>query len=143
MDRIHEPRAAGRQVVADKFQSKIDSIQGAPPIQLPAAPGDGNRPVVEFPARLVPKDPRDAYIVDKESAYKFEQEKVEANGGGQQIVRTVGPEDVDYLRRKRAVMNRLEFDKWMTKAIDMTDPVAGKLPNPYSGTKPFRSKRRK
>lgn len=122
MTSIAEPKAGGRQVVADHFQGKIDTMEGAPPIFL-QADGDGLRGA-DFPARLIPKDSRDAYILDKEAAYKFEKERAAASGG--QVMRTVGPEDVDYLRRKRSVMNRLAFDKWMTDAINMSDPVAGK-----------------
>lgn len=147
MDSIHEPKASGRQVVADSFQNKLESIEGAPPIQLRSRVGNRAN-IAEFPARLVPKDPRDQYIVDKEEAYDVEQMKINVDRGQgvaankQQIVRTVGPEDVDYLRRKRAVQNRLEFDQWMLDAIDMSDPVAGKhRTNPYHGTKSFKIKK--
>jgi hypothetical protein len=145
MDSLREPRASGRQVVADNFQSKLESLEGAPPIQLTTRyANQAGGKSADFPARLVPKDSRDDYIVDKEAAYQFEQQKVnKADGANKpQIVRTVGPEDVDYLRRKRAVMNRLEFDQWMLDAIDMSDPVAGKhRTNPYHGTKSFKIKK--
>lgn len=145
MDSIREPRASGRQVVADSFQAKLENIEGAPPINLQSRVGNSAK-IAEFPARLVPKDPRDQYIVDKEEAYDFEQSRVNADRGQgnnrQMVVRTVGPEDVDYLRRKRAVQNRLEFDQWMLDAIDMSDPVAGKhRTNPYHGTKTFKIKK--
>lgn len=145
MDSLHEPKASGRQVVADNFQSKLESIEGAPPIQLRSRIANRAN-IAEFPARLVPKDDRDAYIVDKEEAYRVEQAKVNQIQGDfkPQVVRTVGPEDVDYLRRKRAVQNRLEFDQWMLDAIDMSDPVAGKhRTNPYHGTKAFKRRGKK
>lgn len=139
MEQLNEPKARGRQIVADNFQSKLENIQGAPPIQLGAeGKADGTRKVVEFPARLIPKDPRDSYILDKEDAYAFENQKANQSGNKQQIVRTVGPEDVDYLRRKRAVLNRLEYEDWMTKAIDMSDPLQGKNPFLRSSTVPKR-----
>jgi hypothetical protein len=121
MGSLAEPRAGDRQDKADRFQGRIDSLQGAPPIYLEQPGSNDGGKMAEFPARLIPKDARDSYVLDKEAAYEFEASKGHGN-----VIRTVGPEDIDYLRRKRAVLNRLEFDKWMTEVIDHTDPVQGK-----------------
>lgn len=119
IERFKEPRATGRQAVSDKWSERLDKIDGAPPIQLTSDVPN------EFPARLIPKDPRDRYVEAKELAYEIENEKVRDQGKSQ-IVRTVTDADIDYAERKRNVLNRLQYDKWLTTAIDLKNPTDGK-----------------
>jgi hypothetical protein len=130
VDRLKEPRAAARQGKADNFERQMESVRGAPPIALNLEGHntfDGSGYTNEFPARLIPKHPRDTQILDKEDAYRLEQEKLRMNGNqNQTIVRTVDQRDIDYVRDKRAVMNKLQQEDWMNKVIDKSNPAEGK-----------------
>lgn len=131
---LKEPRASGRQAKADAFERQIESVRGAPPIALNlrghnTGPNDGY--TNEFPARLIPKHPHDSAILDKEDAYALEQQKLAMNGNkNQTIVRTVGKEDIDYVRDKRAILNKLQNDDWMNKVIDKNSPTESKRRKP-------------
>ena len=115
-----EGRASGRQQVSDRWSERLDDIAGAPPISLES--GATN----EFPARLVPKDSRDRYVEAKELAYKIENEKAKSAGDKQVVNRTLTDADVDYAQRKRNILNRLQYDHWLTQSIDLNDPTQGK-----------------
>jgi len=155
LDSVKEPRAGERQQIADNWDRKINKLRGAPPIQIGAEGdhvGDPNRSARlenEFPARLIPKDKRDEYILDKEDAYKFENRKATAAGDQTVVTRSVGQEDVEYLRRKRANVNRLQYEHWLTQAIDLSDPTQGKKkkakrpPNKKTALAKTRAKRAK
>lgn len=128
VDRLKEPRAAARQGKADNFERQMESVRGAPPIALNLkGHNDGGTYTNEFPARLIPKHPQDSRILDREDAYALEEEKLKMNGGGnQQIVRTVGKAEEDFVRDKRSILNKLQHEDWMNKVIDKSNPAEGK-----------------
>lgn len=128
VNKLTEPKASGRQAKADAFEREMESVRGAPPIALNLKGHNaGGTYTNEFPARLIPKHPHDSAILDKEDAYALEEQKLAMNGNkNQQIVRTVGKEDIDYVRDKRAILNKLQNDDWMNKVIDKSDPAQGK-----------------
>src|SRR6185503_20084049 len=81
-----------------------------------------------FPAKLIPRDGYDSTYQDKmdqltRSSNMYNKEP--------QVVMHMGQEDFDYIKRKRHVQNKLAFDKWMTSAIDLSDPTQGKYKSKF------------
>lgn len=118
----------GEQSKADRNEAIMQGYVTQPAIQLnpvggQSVNGRGAQVPPDFPAKLIPRDSYDAVYQEK-----MDQMHQTHNMYGKEpnVVMHMTDQDMDYIQRKRNVQNKLQFDKWMTTAIDLSDPTQGK-----------------
>lgn len=131
MSRLPTSQAQGEQAKADRQEATMQGMMNQPAIHLEPH-GRGIYKVPDFPAKLIPRDGYDEVYQDKMDQLT---QATNMYNTKPQVVMNMGPEDFDYVRRKRHVQNKLAFDKWMTTAIDLSDPTQGKRKSGSSSSK--------
>lgn len=119
------PKGREQQARASAITKHVNSMQTQPPITLQHA--YANRFTNNFPANLVPRDHYD----DTASVKSRNTAQNPYSNNPEHAVKTVmklTKDDIEYQKRKAAVVNNLRYQTWLVNNIDMANPKAGKAP---------------
>jgi hypothetical protein len=113
------PKGEGQQAKATAITKNINRHHTQPPFRL--------RPDVtnEFPAHLIPMDAYDDVAALKKRIGGENPINGKKGQKGVQYQARITKDDIDYLKRKQEVTNKLRYQKWLLSTIDMSDPVQG------------------
>jgi hypothetical protein len=122
----HGDHATNQQSRANALEDKMQGLIQQPTLQLPNESEAGK--MANFPAKLIPKDPYDNVY-----AVKANQLNKDTNMYGRtpQITMELTQRDIDYIENKRKVQNKINYEAWLTTAIDLGDPTQGKSSTSY------------
>lgn len=117
------PKGEGQQQRATKLVKHINKRQTQPPIQIKDPKlNDNDQPGNNFPGTFIPRDKYD----DKFDLKQRISTSNPYNGERVNYATKFTGKDMEYMKRKQEIQDRLRFEEYMSSALDMSDPKKGK-----------------